>query len=113
MFKLGRVRPRAGKSLSGFGFTSADTPAELSANSAFFPTFPATTSFVYQGGPLVGESLTFASVSLAPMSSPSPGAATVPEPSMLVIGSFVATVSVVYFLEARKIEWTAACLIEF
>jgi hypothetical protein len=86
-----------GKSLSGFGFTSADTPAELAANSPFFPTFPATTSFVYQGGPLVGDSAQFvASVSLAPVSSPSPGAAAVPEPSMLVIGSFVATVSIVY-----------------
>ena len=85
-----------GKSLSGFGFTSADTPAQLAGNSPFFPTSPALTSFVYQGGPFVGDSTQFvASVSLEPQSPPPPVAA-VPEPSSLLIGSFVITLSIVY-----------------
>ena len=40
-----------GASLSGFGFTSTETPAQLAGNSPFFPTTPETTSFVYSGAP--------------------------------------------------------------
>jgi hypothetical protein len=40
-----------GASLSGFGFTSTETPAQLSGNSSFFPATPETTSFVYSAGP--------------------------------------------------------------
>ena len=96
-----------GKSLSGFGFTSVDTPAQLAGNSPFFPTIPATTSFVYQGGPLVGDSDQFvASVSTAPSQAPvSPvteaAPSTVPEPSSLLIGVFVVTASFTYMRMKR------------
>jgi hypothetical protein len=40
-----------GSSLSDFGFTSADTPAHLAGDSAFYKTFPALTSYVYSGAP--------------------------------------------------------------
>ncbi len=40
-----------GKSLSGFGFTSTDTPLQVFGKSNFFPTTPVNTSFVYAGAP--------------------------------------------------------------
>jgi hypothetical protein len=86
-----------GSSLSGFGFTSSDTPAQLAGNSPLFPTFPVTTSFVYQGAPLVGDSDQFvAPVSLAQPSPPPPQPSTVPEPSAFWIGSLVSVISFTY-----------------
>lgn len=41
----------AHKSLSGFSFTSADTPAQVFGNSNFFPSTPVTTAVVYSGAP--------------------------------------------------------------
>jgi uncharacterized protein (DUF2141 family) len=41
----------AGQSLSGFKFSSADSPTVLAGNSAAHPTSPAETSFVYIGAP--------------------------------------------------------------
>jgi hypothetical protein len=41
----------AGASLSGFSFTSADTPAQVSGDSSFHPGTPVLTSFVYSGQP--------------------------------------------------------------
>jgi len=67
-----------GTSLTGFGFTSADTPAQLAGNSPFYPTFPATTSFVYNGAPFSSVSEQF----VASVSSVS----SVPEPSSLILG---------------------------
>jgi len=40
-----------GSSLSGFGFTSTDSPASVYGNSAFFPTTPVRTSFTYDAAP--------------------------------------------------------------
>ena len=40
-----------GQSLSGFSFTTADAPASVSGNSAFYPATPTETSFVYSGAP--------------------------------------------------------------
>ena len=66
-----------------FGFTSADTPAQLSGDSPFYPGTPVGTSFVYQGAPFQGDSLQF------PVQS-------VPEPASLtlamlsVLGTFAA-----------------------
>ena len=40
-----------GSSLSGFGFTSTDSPASISGDSAFFPTTPVLTSFAYDAAP--------------------------------------------------------------
>ena len=86
-----------GSSLSGFGFTSSDTPAQLAGNSPLFPTFPVTTSFVYQGAPLVGDSAQFvAPVSLAPQAPEPPQPSTVPEPSAFWIGSFISAISLAY-----------------
>ena len=78
-----------GKSLTGLGFTNTDSPATLAGNSASLPNFPITTSFVYQGAPLVGTSDQFvASVSLAPQTPPS-SPDSVPEPStFLIAGAF-------------------------
>jgi hypothetical protein len=44
----------AGSSLSGFGFTSTDTPAAMGGDSVFFPTTPVLTSFTYSSTPLSG-----------------------------------------------------------
>jgi hypothetical protein len=58
-----------------FGFQSADTPAQIAGNSAFYPTIPALTSFVYSTGPLQGDGDQFI---VTPLS--------VPEPSSLALG---------------------------
>ena len=42
----------AGQSLTGFGFDSTMTPAELAGFSSFYPTYPVLTTFVYIGAPL-------------------------------------------------------------
>ena len=82
----------AGSSLTGFGFTSADTPAQLVGSSPFYPTFPATTAFVYNGAP-------FSSVSEQFVVSVSP----VPEPSSLILGLFgVATMAGYLQFKKRK-----------
>jgi len=75
---------QAGNSLSGFGFTSTDTLAQLQGNSNFYNTIPATTSEVstlsaFGGTPSVAFSL--------PVN-------TVPEPtSMMLISSGVAALA--------------------
>jgi hypothetical protein len=86
-----------GSTLSGFGFTSSDTPTQLAGNSPLFPTFPVTTSFVYQGAPLVGDSAQFvAPVSPAPQSPQPPQPSSVPEPSAFWIGSIISAFSFAY-----------------
>ena len=40
-----------GGSLSGFGFTTADSPAAIEGNSVFFPGTPVLTTFAYNAGP--------------------------------------------------------------
>lgn len=40
-----------GGSLSGFGFTTKDSPAALAGNSVFDPTAPVLTTFAYNAGP--------------------------------------------------------------
>ncbi len=104
-----------GSSLSGFSFSTADSPGVLAGNSPFGTTFPVTTSFVYQGAPLVGDSAQFSipvtalaapsssSGSTSSSSSPSSSSpvnadTTVPEPSSL--GIFGAIASALY-LRAR------------
>jgi hypothetical protein len=61
-----------GQSLT-FGFTSADSPATIAGDSAFFAHPPIGTSFVYQDGPFQGASAQFVAQS-------------VPEPSTLTLG---------------------------
>jgi hypothetical protein len=80
----------AGSSLTGFGFTSADTPAQLLGNSPFYPTFPVTTAFVYNGAPFSSVSEQF----VASVSS-------VPEPSSLILG-LCGVVTLVGYLELKK-----------
>jgi hypothetical protein len=68
-----------GGTLTGFGFTSNDTPAQLAGKSAFFSTTPTTTSFVYSGGPFSDSGFQFA-------------ATVVPEPTAIVlaaVGGFI------------------------
>ena len=80
----------AGRSLSGFGFTSADTLTQLAANSPFSSNIPATTSFVYNGAPFSADSEQFVvSVSTVPETATS--VSTVPEPSSLIFGLVVVT----------------------
>jgi len=57
-----------------FKFTSADSPAQLAANSPFYTGFPALTSFVYQGQPFQGDSERFIVLQ------------SVPEPATLTMG---------------------------
>lgn len=40
-----------GGSLSGFGFTTTDSPAAIDGNSVFFPSTPVLTTFAYDAGP--------------------------------------------------------------
>jgi len=61
-----------GASLSGFGFTTNDTPAQLAGKSPFFPSTSVTTSFVYGGAPLSGTGFQFT-------------ASVVPEPSAFLL----------------------------
>jgi PEP-CTERM motif len=65
-----------GSSLSGFGFTSPDSPAILSADTTLIPDTPILTSFVYNGAPFSAVSDSFV-VQLS-----------VPEPSTLTLGLF-------------------------
>jgi hypothetical protein len=46
-------------SSSSFTFSSTETPTQMAANSTLDSRFPATTSFVYQGQPFVGNGLQF------------------------------------------------------
>jgi hypothetical protein len=41
----------AGGTLTGFKFTSNDTPAQLAGNSIWYPSPPVGTSYIYQGAP--------------------------------------------------------------
>jgi hypothetical protein len=79
-----------GSSLSGFGFTSADTPAQLTANSPFFSSIPATTSVVYNGAPFSADSQQFV-VSVATASDVTATTSSVPEPSSFMVGLVIAT----------------------
>jgi hypothetical protein len=57
----------AGSSLSGFGFTSADTPPQLQGSSPFFPGTPVGTSFLYTSAPFSdGGTKIIASTVVAP-----------------------------------------------
>jgi hypothetical protein len=40
-----------GGSLSGFSFSTADTPAQIAGDSVFYPTTPVLTAFAYDAGP--------------------------------------------------------------
>jgi hypothetical protein len=75
-----------GSSLSGFGFTSSDTPAELAGKSPFFTNTLVGTSFVYLGAPLNDPGFQFA-------------AAFVPEPSCLVLAGIGALIG---WISGRK-----------
>ena len=63
-----------GGTLSGFGFTSNDTPTQLSGKSPFHSTTPVTTSIVYSGGPFSDSGFQFT-------------ATVVPEPSAIVLAA--------------------------
>ena len=80
-----------GSSLSGFGFTSASTPAQLAGDSPFYPDTPATTSFVYNGAHFSNFSDQFV-VSVS----------SVPEPSSLILGLFGAATSFGYLLFKKR-----------
>lgn len=73
-----------------FGFASSSTPAAIAGDSPFYPTFPVTTSFVYQGAPFVGASDQFV-VSFA----------SVPEPSTLMLGGVAVVASIAYAAAKR------------
>jgi hypothetical protein len=63
-----------GATLSGFGFTSNDTPTQLAGTSPFFSTTPVTRSIVYSGGPFSDSGFQFT-------------ATVVPEPSAIVLAA--------------------------
>lgn len=65
-----------GGSLSGFGFTTTDSPASVDGNSQFYSHPPVLTSFVYNAGPFSDSGTEFV---VTP-------AAAVPEPATLAIG---------------------------
>lgn len=63
-----------GGSLSGFGFTTTDTPSGISGNSPFYPSTPVLTTFAYDAGPFSDAGTEFV-VNASP----------VPEPATLAI----------------------------
>ena len=65
-----------GGSLSGFGFTTNDSPSSVDGNSVFFPSTPVLTSFVYNSGPFSDAGVEF---KVTPV-------AAVPEPATLAMG---------------------------
>lgn len=64
-----------GGSLSGFGFTTADSPASIDGKSPFYPTTPVLTTFAYSGAPFSDGGAQFT------VSAASP----VPEPASLAV----------------------------
>jgi hypothetical protein len=50
----------AGGSLSGFGFTTADSPASIAGKSPFYPTTPVLTTFAYSAAPFSDAGTQFA-----------------------------------------------------
>ncbi len=89
-----------GNSLSGFGFTSSETPTELAGDSSFYNHPPETTSFVYAGTPFTNPSDQFV-VSVS----------SVPEPSSLVLG-LIAVVTSSGYLRLNKGKKTARHIIK-
>ncbi|HEY2586260.1 MAG TPA: hypothetical protein VGI81_10900 [Tepidisphaeraceae bacterium] len=74
-----------GGSLSGFGFTTADTPAQIQGNSPFFPGTPVLTTFAYDAGPFSDAGTEFV---VAP--------AVVPEPTSLAVALLPAATFLLY-----------------
>jgi hypothetical protein len=72
-----------------FGFTSAETPAELAGNSLFGSNPPVGTSTIYSGQPFSGDSATFV-------------VSSVPEPSSLTLGVLGVIASFAYLRFKRK-----------
>jgi hypothetical protein len=72
----------AGSSLSGFGFTSTDTPASLDGDSVFFPTTPVLTSFTYSSTPLSGTAEQFV---VAPAAVPEPATLGLIAPAAMMV----------------------------
>ena len=68
----------AGSSLTGFGFDSTATPAQMAGVASFDPTFPVETSFVYSGTPFsdAGFELVASNANVA-----------VPEPASVGLGA--------------------------
>jgi hypothetical protein len=59
-----------GGSLSGFGFTTTDSPSDLQGNSVFFPGTPVLTTFAYGAGPFSDAGTEFV---VTPAAVPEPG----------------------------------------
>jgi hypothetical protein len=72
-----------------FKFTSADTPAQISGDSVFYPGTPVETSFVYSGAPFSDAGFQFA-------------VSSVPEPSTLALGVIALLSSLAYSRFGRK-----------
>ena len=87
-FKTSSAALAPGGSLT-FGFTSAETPAELAGNSHFGSNPPVGTSTVYSGQPFSGDSLMFT-------------VSSVPEPSSLTLGVLGVIASFAYLRFKRK-----------
>jgi hypothetical protein len=64
-----------GNTLSGFGFDSLTTPAQMAGNSPFFPTQSVTTSFVYSAGPFSDAGFRFAAQAGPQTGTPDPASA--------------------------------------
>jgi len=60
----------SGQSLTGFGFDSPDSPAQIAANSPYYSNTPANESVVYSGGPFSDGGFQLAATS-APVPEPS------------------------------------------
>ena len=63
-----------GGSLSGFGFTTTDSPSAIQGDSAFYPGTPALTTFAYSVGPFSDAGTEFV---VAPAAVPEPGSVAV------------------------------------
>jgi hypothetical protein len=81
-----------GTSLSGFGFTSNDTPAQLAGKSPFFTSAVVGTSFVYAGVPFSDAGFQL-------------NASIVPEPSAIVLAGIFVLIVLLQCLRSNRKYW--------
>ena len=81
-----------GTSLSGFGFTSNDSPAQLAGKSPFFTSASVGTSFVYAGVPFSDAGFQL-------------NVSVVPEPTAIALAGIVVLIVLLQWLRSNRKYW--------